>query len=189
MRLRFSHTKLYKWIITAIRFGKRYKTLFTYSGLLFLTISNFYLRSDVIDLEVELQKIKSENSKLIADMVYFNRSFEDFPLPVWQKVKRNGAFVMQYVNKAYYLKYLEPRGFSRYDYMGSTDFDIYDQKTASVFHARDLSLAIDGSWRRFDESILEVETNQRTRLDVIKWRIIERQDTLIYGMVIPEKIK
>ncbi|MFC0605908.1 hypothetical protein [Winogradskyella pulchriflava] len=170
------------------RLFHKYKTLLTYSGLAFLTVSNFYLRKDVLSLEVELQAIKSENKALIADMVYFNRSFEDFPLPVWQKVKRDGQFVMQYVNKAYYQKYLEPRGYSRYDYMGSTDFDIYDYKTASLFYARDLTLALDGDWKRFDESILDVQTYNRLKLDVIKWRIIERKDTLIYGMVVPEKI-
>ena len=96
---------------------------------------------------------------------------------------------MQYVNKAYYERYLIPRGLDRYDYMGSTDFDIYDYKTATIFYARDLSLAIDGDWKRFDESILDAETSERIKLDVFKWRIIERKDTLIYGMVVPEKMK
>ena len=73
--------------------------------------------------------------------------------------------------------------------MGSTDFDIYDYKTASLFYARDLTLALDGDWKRFDESILDITSQRRTKLDVIKWRIIERKDTLIYGMVVPEKIK
>ncbi|MAX71787.1 MAG: hypothetical protein CMC76_11945 [Flavobacteriaceae bacterium] len=185
MRLYISRRK----IVAIKRFFNRYKTVLTYFGLITLTISNIFLRRDVIELELELQNIKNENQSLIADMVYFNRSFEDFPLPVWQKVKRDGKFVMQYVNKAYYERYLIPRGLDRYDYMGSTDFDIYDYKTATIFYARDLSLAIDGDWKRFDESILDAETSERIKLDVFKWRIIERKDTLIYGMVVPEKMK
>lgn len=187
--LRLKNTKFGIFIIKVSSLAKKYKTALTYSGLIFLTVSNFFLRRDIIDLEVQLQELKSENKSLISDMVYFNRSFEDFPLPVWQKVKRDDEFVMQYVNKSYYQNYLQPRGFDRYDYMGSTDFDIYDFKTASLFYARDLSLAIDGDWQRFDESILDVESNSRINLDVIKWRIIERKDTLIYGMVVPEKMR
>lgn len=167
---------------------EKYKTLLTYSGLVFLTFSNFALRKEVVTLKIEIENLKADNQNLIADMVYFNRSFEDFPLPVWQKVKRGDRFIMQYVNLAYYETYLKSRGVERFEYMGSTDFDIYDYKTASVFYARDLSLSIDGGWNRFDESVVEVETKLRKPIDVIKWRIIERNDTLIYGMVVPEKI-
>ena len=78
MRLYISRRK----IVAIKRFFNRYKTVLTYFGLITLTISNIFLRRDVIELELELQNIKNENQSLIADMVYFNRSFEYFPLPV-----------------------------------------------------------------------------------------------------------
>jgi len=165
----------------------RYRVFLTYSGLLYLTAMNFVLRNDVVDLKVQLAELKAENQKLIADMVYFNRSFEDFPLPVWQKVKRKDKFVMQYVNGAYYEQYLKPNNLSRFDYMGNTDFDIYDYSTALQYYARDLQIALDGGHKRFDEFI--TVKKKINKLDVIKWRVIERRDTLIYGMIIPEKLK
>jgi hypothetical protein len=145
------------------------------------------LRNEVTELKVEIQAVRSENAQLIADMVYFNRSFEDFPWPVWQKLKRGDDFVVQYVNKAYHKAYLSPRGYDRYHYMGRTDFDIYDKKTARQFYARDLQIALDGSSKRFKESIIDMDIEKRIDLDVIKWRIIERKDTLVYGMVIPKE--
>jgi hypothetical protein len=34
-------------------------------------------------------------------MVLFNRNFEDFTLPIWQKVKRGDRFIVNYKNPAY----------------------------------------------------------------------------------------
>ncbi len=165
---------------------RKYKLL-TYSGLLFLTLSNFMLRSKVNMLSVKVEQVKAENVKLISDMVYFNRSFEDFPWPVWQKAKRGDKFVMQYVNPAYQIMFLEEKDLSRYAYMGRTDFEIYDRKTAKIFYRRDIEMAQYGGSKRFNESVLDEYTEERINIDVLKWRVIERKDTLIYGMVIPKK--
>ena len=83
-------------------FFEKYRGLLVYASLVFLTFSNYSLRKQIVDLKLEVSKLKTSNEGLITDMVYYNRTYEDFPLPVWQKVKRGDNFIMQYINNAYY---------------------------------------------------------------------------------------
>ena len=95
-------------------------------------------------------------------------------------------FISQYFNPAYEDKFFTPLRFNRFEKMGETDFENFDHKTALVYYNRDLQIAMDGGSRMFTETYLDSSFN-RKEIEVLKWRVIERQDTLIYGMVLPKK--
>jgi len=175
-----------------VAFFKKWRLL-TYGGLALLTYSNANLRSshitmrnDYNDLKTEFAVLQETNQELLRDMVLYNRSYEEFPLPIWQKVKRDMDFIAQYFNPAYEVEFFTPLGFTRFEKMGETDFDNFDYKTALIYYNRDLQMAIDGGSKLFSETYLDSQ-NVRKKVNVLKWRVIERKDTLIYGMVLPKK--
>ena len=166
-------------------FIRRYKLL-VYLPIFGLTISNYMLRQDIVMLNRDVTYLQKTNEQLLSDMVLYNRSYEEFPLEIWQKVKRGMDFISQYFNPAYERRFFIPLGYNRYEKMGETDFENFDHKTALIYYNRDLQIALDGGSRIFTETYLDSAYN-RKELQVLKWRVIERQDTLIYGMVLPKK--
>lgn len=78
------------------------------------------------------RKIITEQSNIITA---FNQS------PNFHWIKDNG-FVMLDLNDSYEETLLSPYGISRNDYIGFTDFDIWDEMTANIF-------------RNFDKEVLE----------------------------------
>ena len=168
--------------------------MLTYLTLSWLTFSNFSLQAEVRELQAKNEQLTKvfteaivENESLKGDMILFNRSFETFPIPTWQKVKRGDEFIMQYANPAYVLTYGHEFNYNRFAYIGKTDFDIHPVQIAKKYYKWDKIVALSG------EPIFASETATDTlgnifSIRVLKWREIDRKDTLVYGMVIPEEL-
>lgn len=198
MRLRldkFKKTKLY-------RFYQHYRTLGVNVTLGILTVTNILLKRDVniatdevlrltqeqTELKLEIKDLKEEKAQLLNSITAYNAYFNDFPWPIWIKIKRGDKFYMYWYNDAYYEWYLKPKGLSRFAYYGKTDFDIYNNDTATIFFVRDMQLSLDGGSARVDERIINDDSLDSVNLDVLKWRKINRTDTLLIGQVIPPKL-
>lgn len=198
MRIRldkFRDTKIYKLYL-------RYRTLGVNLTLVFLTVTNVLLRYEVssaaeevlkvtqeqTELKLEIKDLKDEKAQLLNSITAYNAYFNDFPWPIWIKIKRGNQFFMYWYNDAYYDWYLKPKGLTRFSYYGKTDFDIYNNATATVFFVRDMQLSLDGGSARVDEQIINDDSLNNIELDVLKWRKINRSDTLLIGQIIPPKL-
>lgn len=184
-------TKTKKILIKIWGLEKKFK-IFTYAGLLFLTITTYNLKKDYNELskkyvaiKIENTKIQAFNNSLVANMVIYNRTFEDFPLPVWGKVKRNGRFPLQYLNQEYENVFGHLFGYDRYTIFGKDNFQIFkeNKSIAQKYYENDITVAITGN---------SLETIEYSRdslgrlmtLNVLKWRSIkDNKDTIVYGMV------
>lgn len=198
MRLRldkFKETRIYQLY-------QKYRTLGVNVTLAVLTVTNILLKQDVkeatsevlkltqdqTELKLEIKDLKEEKAQLLNSITAYNTYFNDFPWPIWIKIKRGDKFYMYWYNDAYYEWYLKPKGLSRFAYYGKTDFDIYNKATATIFFVRDMQLSLDGGSARIDERIINDDTLLNMNLDVLKWRKINRSDTLLIGQVIPPKL-
>ena len=145
--------------------------IFTYFGLIFLTFKTWNINQDYnalndnyIQLKVEFAKLETFNASLVSNMIIYNRNYEEFPLPVWQKVKRGDEFIIQYIN---------PQYVSDFGHIFNDDqYALVDLKVANT------GIVVDTTEYSLDEKGLPI------KLRVLKWRDIkEKKDTLIYGMV------
>lgn len=184
---RFFHT-----LNQARRICQKYK-VFTYAGLLFLTITSYYQKHEIKMQNENIRLIsiayaeqKKMNEDLIANLVIYNRNYEDFPFATWQKVKRNDKFIAQYFNPAYVSEFGHEFEYNRFKYIGLTDFDIYPRKVAKRYYDNDLYVAVTGNPLIIGETYIDLD-KQEKHISVLKWRQIERKDTLIYGMVLKTK--
>ena len=116
-------------------------------------------------------------------MVIFNRSYEVFPLPVWQKVKRGNEFIMQYVNPTY-LDYVgNQENDDIYDFIGKNNFELFPKHIAQIYYENDVAVSITGNKLETTEKFTEND-GTTVKLKILKWREIkENKDTLIYGMI------
>lgn len=169
------------------RFCLKHK-VFTYAGLLFLTIQNYQLRQQnnmntslIDDLKVEITELKKDNNSFKDNMVFYNRGYESFPIPIWEKVKRGNNFVLQYLNPSYVLEFGHEFNYDRYSYIGKTDAMIYSKDVADKFFKADLKVALTGIPHRGVEYVYD-KNQTKVKLDIIKWRVFERNDTLVRGM-------
>ncbi len=116
-------------------------------------------------------------------MVIFNRNYEGFPLPVWQKVKRGDEFIMQYINPEYVVHFGHTFNNNQYEGIGKNNFDLFPPKIAQVFYENDIAVSITGESLETIENFIDKDGNLQ-KLEVIKWRSIkDNNDTLVYGMV------
>jgi hypothetical protein len=161
---------------------KKHKVI-TYASLLFLTVSTYFLRTENQNVKIEYATLKEQNLGLKHNMIIFNRNYESFPLPVWQKVKRGNRFVIQYVNPEYVKKMGHLFEYDSYAHIGKDNFDIFPTKYAQEYHDKDLAVAITGEELNSIDEILDTEGKQAF-VKVVKWRQINNdKDTLIYGMI------
>lgn len=157
--------------------------IITYVSLLFLSVSAYFLRAGNEDMKVKYAALESRNQGLIESMAIYNHVYEDFPLPVFQKVKRGDEFIMQYVNK----KYVQEAGHSfNYDknaQIGKNNFELFPKKYAQKFYEIDIAVSITGEKFEAVEDFYDKEGNP-IYAKVIKWREIKnKKDTLVYGMI------
>ena len=82
-KLSFNSRKI---LFTVSNLERKHKVI-TYASLLFLTISTYFLRDENQKVKIDFAILKERNLNLKQNMIIFNRSYESFPLPVWQKVK------------------------------------------------------------------------------------------------------
>jgi hypothetical protein len=162
---------------------KKYRRLFFYTPLLTLLITSYLLRKEVVELHAKVAQLEERNLFLVSNMIIFNRNYEEFPLPVWQKVKRGNQFIMQYINPAYVDAFGHQFGFNQYNLIGKTNFDIFPQKFAQQYYENDVAVAVTGLPLELTEYSKDT-TNGILHLEVLKWRDIkDNKDTLVYGLV------
>lgn len=170
---------------------KKFKLL-TYFGLLFLTYTTWNLKSDYKDLNekylevsVKYEALKVFSNSLVTNMVIYNRTFEDFPLPVWGKVKRNGRFPLQYLNQSYVDTFGHLFNYDRYSIFGKDNFQIFknDKAIAQMYYENDITVSITGIPLETVEYAKD-SLGKKMTLKVLKWRSIkDNKDTIVYGMV------
>ncbi|APZ46475.1 hypothetical protein BW723_09275 [Polaribacter reichenbachii] len=170
---------------------KKHKII-TYASLLFLTVSTYFLRSENQQVKIDYARLQEKSKSLKRNMIIFNRNYEDFPLPVWQKVKRGDKFIIQYINPEYVKKFGHIFNNDQYALIGKNNFEIFSKKIAQAYYENDVAVAITGIQIENIEDAIDKFGNI-IKLKVIKWRDIkDNKDTLIYGMVkeiIPTKTK
>lgn len=161
---------------------KKHKII-TYASLLFLTISTYFLRSENENVKIESATLKEKNIGLIQNLIIFNRTYEGFPLPIWQKVKRGDKFIMNYINPEFLKMVGHDFNNNEYEIMGKNDFELFPQNIAQLYYENDIAVSITGEDLNVVENIIDKNGNIR-KAKVIKWRYIkDNKDTLIYGMV------
>lgn len=171
-----------KILFSVSNLEKKHKII-TYASLLFLTVSTYFLRTENQNVKIEYATLKERNLGLKQNMIIFNRSYEDFPLPVWQKVKRGNRFIMQYVNPTYVDKMGHLFEYNAYAYIGKNNFDIFPKRLAQSYHDEDLAVAVTGETLTSKVEIIDTE-GKKAFVKVQKWRQINnKKDTLIYGMI------
>lgn len=161
---------------------KKHKII-TYASLLFLTISTYFLRTENENVKIESATLKEKNIGLIQNLIIFNRTYEGFPLPIWQKVKRGDKFIMNYINPEFLKMIGHDFDNNEYEIMGKNDFELFPQNIAQLYYENDIAVSITGEDLNVVENIIDKDGNIR-KAKVIKWRYIkDNKDTLIYGMV------
>lgn len=161
---------------------KKHKII-TYASLLFLTVSTYFLRTENQNIKIKYATLKERSTSLKRNMIIFNRNYEGFPLPVWQKVKRGNRFIVQYVNPEYVKKMGHLFEYDAFAPIGKDNFDLYDEKYAQEYFEKDLAVAVTGDVLNSVDKIIDIEGKQAFE-KVIRWRQIKNnKDTLIYGMV------
>lgn len=161
---------------------KKHKVI-TYASLLFLTVSTYFLRTENQNVKIEFATLKEQNLNLKKNMILFNRNYEGFPLPVWQKVKRGNQFIVQYINPMYVTKFGHIFNNDQYALIGKNNFALFPKGIAQLYYENDVAVSITGKKLERTEESINKDGNT-IQLKVIKWREIrDNKDTLIYGMV------
>lgn len=161
---------------------KKHKII-TYASLLFLSVSTYFLRTENQNIKVNFATLQERNMNLKHNMVIFNRNYEDFPLPIWQKVKRGNQFIIQYINPEYVSKFGYVFNNDQYALIGKNNFALFPKKMAQLYYENDVAVSITGKKRESIEESIN-KNGETIELKVIKWRDIkDNKDTLIYGMV------
>lgn len=161
---------------------KKHKVI-TYASLLFLTVSTYFLRTENQRIKIDFETIKERNVNLKNNMVIFNRNYENFPFPVWQKIKKGDEFIMQYVNKEYVKNFGHLFNYDPFGQIGKSNYELYPEEFAKIYHDNDMAAALSGKEIETLESFLGKD-NKLHHTKTLKWREIkDDRDTLIYGLV------
>lgn len=171
-------------LITVSDLEKKHKII-TYVSLLFLTVSTYFLRSENQNVKIEFATLQERNLNLQKNMVLFNRSYEEFPLPLWQKVKRGNQFILNYVNPEYIKKFGHNFNYNEFSILGKNNFEIFEDQPslAQSYYEHDITVSVTGKELESLEYSIDKE-GKKAKMLVIKWRDIkDSKDTLIYGMV------
>ncbi len=182
MKIRIVCNKIVSALTFVAKVEKNHKLL-TYISLAFLTSTSYFMKKDLIDTKEELASVRQINTSLVANMVIFNRNYENFPLAVWQKVKRGNKFIVQYVNPQYEKDFGHLFNNDKYSLFGKSNFEIYEDGIATNYYKNDVKVAISGKPLLIDEFSYD-SIGRKINLKVLKWRDIrDKKDTLVYGMV------
>lgn len=147
-----------------------------------LLVQVFSLKTDIRKLEKENLELTKVNSSIIVNQIARSKLIDKIPKSIWYKVKKGNRYIFQLCNKHYENKWLKPKGYSRYDYYGYTDFQIYGFYAAKKFQYGDSLTANSSKPMELNESFTDDFGNDYD-INVIKWReITEEQDTIVWGM-------
>ena len=171
-----------KIFFTFSNLEKKHKII-TYFSLLFLTVSTYFLRTENKTVKGNYKVLKERNTNLEHNMVLFNRNYEGFPLPVWQKIKRGNQFIIQYVNPEFVNKFGKNFNKNEYAFIGKNNFDLFPKKIAEIYFKNDVKVSNNGKELECEEKAIDANGTV-LKLKVIKWRKIkDKKDTLVYGMI------
>lgn len=92
------------------------------------------LEKEVRDLQGQLKDRDTEVQTLRHQLMIFESSHIDIPLPVWMK-DTDGKMV--FLNNVYEDMFLLPRGYSIKDYLGKNDFSVWSEDIALAFIKND----------------------------------------------------
>jgi hypothetical protein len=100
-----------------------------------LTQSNLALQIELANKNIELVRLKAENSKQIKDEDLAQRLVDSLKFPAWVKEynEESNEFIMIAINEIYTVVY----GKTKTDYIGFTDYDIYPKEIADEYRRRD----------------------------------------------------
>lgn len=161
---------------------KKHKVI-TYVSLLFLTVSTYFLRTENQKVKIDFATLKERNESLTRNMVIFNRNYENFPQPVWQKIKQGNEFIMKYVNPEYVNRIGHLFNYDKYEQIGKNNFENFGPSYGQKYQENDMSVSITGK----ELETIEETTDKDGKLiyvKSIKWRDInDNKDTLVYGMI------
>lgn len=94
------------------------------------------------ECKIEVDKLLDVNNELLNEVRLLKTSIvlehaliNDLPADVWIKDKQ---FRMTYVNKHYEKTHLAPRNLTAFDYIGKTDFEIWDSAIAEGYRRKDI---------------------------------------------------
>ena len=173
--------------ITGSKWGKFFLKwrLFTAIPIIGLTITINTLRGNKDKLIDEMAVVNIENNVLRTQVLDCFRTFNDIPAPIWSKLKvgKNG-YIMLRVNDNYFISIMSNMGYKRTAYIGKHDDEIYTKEIAEVFKKEDSLVAATGKPLITLNRLNDSTKNLNRDLIVLKWRKIERKDTLILGQAI-----
>lgn len=161
---------------------KKHKVI-TYVSLLFLTVSIYFLRTENQKIKIDFATLKERNESLTRNMVIFNRNYENFPQPVWQKIKQGNEFIMKYVNPEYVNRIGHLFNYDKYEQICKNNFENFGPIYGQKYNEKDMSVSITGKELETIEETIDKD-GKLIYVKSIKWRDInDNKDTLVYGMI------
>lgn len=140
------------------------------------------LRARIDELERITNKRDLEVSTLRNQLMIFESSHVDIPLPMWLK-DINGT--MLFLNKEFEYAYLKPKGKTIHEYIGKNDFAIFSKEEAEQYRAHDAEVMRKRKSVRFNETV-EI-SGQKIKLTTIKYpRFLSNTIIGIGGIVLSE---
>ena len=117
----------------------------------------------IANLEFEISEMRKverlqsdELSSLRSQLLIFESSHSDIPLPMWLK-DQNGK--MLFVNRYYEDTFLIPFGKTGIEYVGKTDYDIWSKEVADGFVKNDQEVMRNGDHMTFIEKLEDKNGN------------------------------
>lgn len=140
------------------------------------------LRTRIDELERITNKRDLEVSTLRNQLMIFESSHVDIPLPMWLK-DVNGT--MLFLNKEFEYAYLKPHGKTIHEYIGKKDEDVFTQEEADQYRAHDQEVIRKRRSIRFEETVKV--NGQEIKLTTIKYpRFLNNTIIGIGGIVLTE---
>lgn len=176
--------KAYHW---AVKLNHAFKISMV-ASIVFLSLKSFVLSTEVQEQNNKIQSMQEELATqdllinhLIQNNVSRNRNFNDLKVPFWIKAKQDNEFIMIFVNKFFEDNFLKPKGLTKFDYIGRTDYIAFGPEFAPIYKKSDSITASMSEPRLFIEPFINKDGDSGD-MKSIKWREVTVNDTLIYGI-------
>ena len=170
---------------------KKYKKVFYYVPLLFLMLTTWKTRKELISVTSELLDVKLKfaeltqiNTTLIEKVAYYNQDFKYFPLPTWKKKKVGNEFIGSFFNQQYVNVFGHNFDYNSNNLIGKNNFQLgFSYDVAERYRYNDSVIAVTGKHQVTKENYIDSLLRLR-KIDVLKWRELRNEDTLIPGTVL-----
>lgn len=141
-----------------------------------VVVNSIYTNSKNKAQDLVINVLKKENDSLEADvnriranMLVLSLVDDNFPYPKWLK---STDLMMLKLNKSFEDTFLIPSGFTRADYIGHYDYEIWPEEFADNFRESDLRVIRTRRPYSFIETVKDVSGNL-IELEVVKYPIIQ----------------